>query len=144
MHPPSNTCFLGPTGVHIPFPNGISVGSAVFVQQNESPYTLQLAGGRPFSPQNFCFPGDLEFSGLPSRCFFGPTHNGMSIGSPVFGGLTVVTDRQTMLNNRPHINATQWVASYVRTGSKDTRTSPSIFAGSRQLQFGLNITKLKK
>jgi len=36
----SNTCFLRPTGVHIP--NGISIGSAVFAQLTaEGPYTWQ-------------------------------------------------------------------------------------------------------
>jgi len=38
----SNTCFLGPSGVHNP--NGISIGSAVFAQLSaQSPYTLEWA-----------------------------------------------------------------------------------------------------
>jgi len=40
--PPSNTCFLGPTQVHIP--NGISISSATFAQlMAETTYTLQWA-----------------------------------------------------------------------------------------------------
>jgi len=39
---PSNTWLLEPTGVYVP--NGISVGSAVFVQLTaQSPYTLHWA-----------------------------------------------------------------------------------------------------
>ena len=44
--PPSNTCFLGPTRVHIP--NGILIGSAIFAQLTaEGPYTLQWAAHFP-------------------------------------------------------------------------------------------------
>jgi len=39
--PPSNTWSLGPTQVHIT--NSISIGSAIFEQLTQSPYTLQWA-----------------------------------------------------------------------------------------------------
>ena len=46
MCTPSNTCFLGATGVHIP--NGISIGSAIFSQlTTESTHTLQWAAISP-------------------------------------------------------------------------------------------------
>jgi len=50
---------------------------------------------------------------MHATCFLGPTRvhnpNSLSIGSAVFAGLTIVTDRQTdrprysVCNNRPHL-----------------------------------------
>jgi len=57
----SNTCFLGPTRVHVP--NGVSIGSVVFPQLTaERPYTLQCAA---LSPSKL--PLHMEQSGPPSN-----------------------------------------------------------------------------
>ena len=46
--PPSDTCFHGPTRVHRPTPNDISIGSAVFAQLSAAgPHTLQWAAHFP-------------------------------------------------------------------------------------------------
>jgi len=92
--PLSNTQFLGLIRAHNP--NGISIGSAVFAQTAECPYTLQWDA---LAPQNCPFSwgiwtqSNTQFSG-PTRVL---NPNGISIGSDVFAGLTSVTDQQTTL-----------------------------------------------
>jgi len=92
-------------------PNSISIGSAVFAELTaEGPYILQWAAP---SPQNYLFAWG---SGLLSNTWFlWPTRvynpNGISIGSAVFAGRTILTNRQTdrettlysVRNNRPHL-----------------------------------------
>jgi len=85
---PSNTCFLGP------IPISILISSTVSAQlMAEYPHTLQWATP---SPQNYLFAYGIW---IPSNAWFlRPTQlhnpNGMSIGSAIFAGLTIVTDRQ--------------------------------------------------
>jgi len=81
-----NTCFLGLTRVHIP--NGISIGSTVYAQLTAKGHILY--NGPPLPPIAL---GDLD---PPSNTWFpGPTQvhslNGISIGSAVPAGLTIVT-----------------------------------------------------
>ena len=81
---PSNTCFLGPTRYHTP--NGISMGSAVFVQLTaEGPYTLQWTDPSP--PQKKC-PFPREIWTQSKTWFLGPIWdhkpNGIYIRSSVF------------------------------------------------------------
>jgi len=56
MWTPSNTWFLGPTGVHTA--NGISIGSTIFAQITES--VPALYNGPPLHPLNTWFLGPLE------------------------------------------------------------------------------------
>jgi len=115
---PSNTWFLGPTRVLNP--NGISIGSAVFVQMTaECPYTLQLdapfplkIAGTPLSPSKWPLPMEdldphLIHGSLGPPEFSTKRHLD---GSAVFAGRTSVTDRQTdrprysVSSNRPHLH----------------------------------------
>jgi len=79
--------------VHIP--KDISIGSAVFAQLTANcPYTIQWAAPLPLiiAPSHRCSGPHLIHG------FFGhqsPQTNDISIGSEVFAGLTIVTDRQT-------------------------------------------------
>jgi len=107
MWPPSNTCFFGPIRFHTP--NGILTGSAVFAQLTSEGPTM----GHPFTPQNCPFAWG---SRPPSNTtwFLGPTWvhnpNNISIGSAVFAGLTIMTDRQTnwplesVCNSTPYLH----------------------------------------
>ena len=84
------------TGIHTS--NGISIGSAVFAQLTaEWPYTLQC---EPLSSQNRPFAWVI-WTPPSNTWFLGPTQihnpNGISIDLAVFAGLTIVTDRQTLL-----------------------------------------------
>ena len=110
--PLSNTCFVGSTAVCLP--NGILIGSAVFgtgvnppnVHEAHSPPFLPAHGrlflyftmGRHFSSTIAHLHGG---SGLPSNTWFlRPTHPSSKwhldqFVTPVFAGLTIVTERQT-------------------------------------------------
>jgi len=137
---PSNSWFLGPVSANNP--NGITIGSADFVQVTaECHYTLQWA---PIYPK---LPLSMGGSG-PSfnKWFTGPTRvlnlNGISIGSAVFAGLTSVTDRQT---DRPTDHATRSVTtdrtSFRRRGlimssTHHPRRSLGSRIYSRELQTG--------
>jgi len=108
---PSNTCFLGPTQVHIP--NGISNGSAVFVQfVAESPYTLQWAAS--FFPSKLL----IHMGGLDSQVihgYVGPDEFTTQLQLNWFSQFCRAnySDRQTdrltdrprysVCNNRPHL-----------------------------------------
>jgi len=88
------TWFLRSTRAHNP--NGISVGSAVFVQRTaECPYTLPWDA--PFPHQNCPFSWGTWT--LSNTWFRGPTRvhnpNGISIDAAVLAWLISVTDRQT-------------------------------------------------
>jgi len=111
VHPPSNTCFFRPIGVHIP--NGIFIGSAVFAQLTAgSPYNLMYNG----MPSLFKIAPTYRGSAPLSNTWFpGPTWiyttNGISINSAVCARLTIVTDRLTdhatfVCNNRLHLRST--------------------------------------
>jgi len=92
MHPPSNTCLLGPTPVHIP--NGILIGSAVFPHlMADSPYTLQWVAPTP---------SKLPFhrGELDSHLIYGSLSPSKSTSQttswsvhPFFAGLTNLRDR---------------------------------------------------
>jgi len=108
---PSNRCLLRRTRVNIP--NNILIGSAVFAQLTaDSLYTLQRAA--PFPPKIAHSHGDLD-PHLTHGSLTGPTGvkipNGITIGSAVYAGITVVTDQQTdrratllrICGNRPRL-----------------------------------------
>jgi len=89
--PPSNTCFLGPTQVHIP--NGISINSATFAQlMAETTYTFQWAVPFPLkisiSHRRIWTPS----LGQPTQVH---NPNGILISSAIFAGLVIMTERQT-------------------------------------------------
>jgi len=117
MCTPSNTCFLGPTWVHIP--NCISVSSAVFAQfMAESPCTLQWAGA--FHVKIAC----SHWGQPPNMCFLWPTQvhnpNGISIGSAIFAGLKIF-DRPT-----DHATASVTIGCiYVITSMWPSNSSPT-------------------
>ena len=97
--PPFDTCFPGPTRIHVP--NGIFIGSTTFAQLTvECPYRLGLLynGPRHFQSKLSLRTGDLDPPSRPTW-FLGITRvrnqNGISIGLAVFAGLTIVADRQT-------------------------------------------------
>jgi len=103
---PFDTCFLGPTRVHSS--NGISICTAVFAQVTaESPSTLQYV-----PPHQSC-PFAWEMWTPSNTWFLRPIQihkpNGISIGSAVIAGLTLVTNRPTdrprysVCKNRPHL-----------------------------------------
>ena len=96
----SNTCFLGPTRVHIP--TDISTGSAVFAQLTTgSPYTLQWTAPFPLeiAPLHGVSGPHLIHGSLGSFLGLARVHNpdAIKIGSAVFAGLTIVTDRPTTM-----------------------------------------------
>ena len=89
---PTKACFFGPARAHNP--NGISIGSAVFVQLTAGrPHTLQWV---TLSPQN-CHSYGMIWNPIYTW-FLGVTRvlnpNGIWIGWAVFASLTTVTDRQ--------------------------------------------------
>jgi len=89
---PSNTCFLGPTGVHNP--NGIWTGSAVFVQFTSECRRACRACPSPSKlplPMGDLYPHLIRGSLSPPDSI----PNGISIGSAIFAGLTSVTERPT-------------------------------------------------
>ena len=71
---PSNTCFLGPSRVHVP--NSISIGSAIFA---ESPYTLQWAAHSPLktapSHRGICTPSNTSKRLVSQFSAFCRAHN---------------------------------------------------------------------
>jgi len=96
--PPSNTCFRGPTWVHIP--NGISISLAVFAQLTaECRYTLQWETASPLE----IAPLHGGSGPLPNTWFLGSTivhnPNGSSISSAAFAGLMI--DHGDQQTDRP-------------------------------------------
>jgi len=93
---PANSWFPCPTRLSIP--SCILICTAIFAQLTaQSPYTLQWAA---------IFPLRIILSHVGiwspfSTCFIPHTHvhilNDVLIGLAIFAGLTIVTDRQTML-----------------------------------------------
>jgi len=78
--------------------------------------SLYFTVGRPFPTQNYPFPHRGYLDPQSITRLRGPTGvqnpNGISIGSAVFAGIVIVTDRQTdqdrqtklLGNNRPHLH----------------------------------------
>jgi len=107
---PSNTCFLGPILEIII--QTVSRLVQPFLQSLRQKVPT-FYNGLPLPPQNYLFAWG---SGLLSNTWFlWPTRvynpNGISIGSAVFAGRTILTNRQTdrettlysVGNNRPHL-----------------------------------------
>jgi len=104
----SNTCFLGPTRIHIP--NGISIGSAIFAQLTaERLYTLQWAAPPPSNlPLSR---GDVDPNLIYG--FESTTQTASRSVQPFLQGLrSWQRDRQrdrphySVCNNRPHLRST--------------------------------------
>jgi len=104
---PSNTWFLGSTGVFIQ--NGISIGSDVFTQLTVVSHYFTM--GRYISPK---LPIPIGGSSLPCNTWYrGPTRvitpNGTSIGSSVLIWVPNATPLHSQWGKNPEIAASPWV-----------------------------------